>query len=121
MKTIINVQKPDGTSFDEVYTSNTPMLVIGNLFIGERYAEPQGPLRIVNENTGDVAEVEFKPRGTWSTKEQDKQFISGTVKNKQGQLKYTIQGRYSQKLEATEVETGKTFTTWEVPKFPEGP
>jgi len=69
MKTIITVHNPDGTTYDEVYTSNTPMLVIGNIVIGERYAEPQGPLKIVNDNTGDIAECEFKPRGTWSTKE----------------------------------------------------
>jgi len=69
LKTTLNVQKPDGTSYTEHYSSNTPMLVIGNIVIGERYAEPQGPLKVYNETTGDLCEMECKPRGTWSTKE----------------------------------------------------
>ena len=56
------------------------MLVIGNLMVGERYAEPTGASRIVNDNTGEVAEIEFKPRGSWHTKEADKFAIFAEVK-----------------------------------------
>ena len=80
----LKVQKPDGTSFEEKYNVSTPMLVIGNLMVGERYAEPSGAARIVNDITGDVAEIEFKPRGTWHTKEADKFAIYAEVKGKDG-------------------------------------
>ena len=97
------------------------MLVIGNIIIGERYAEPQGPFIMTNTTTGDICEADIKPRGTWNTKEEDKQYISAVIKNKDGQVKYTLSGRYTKEINATEVETGKTFTVWSAPKFPEGP
>ena len=44
---------PDGSKVTERYTYYAPMMVIGNLVIGERYAEPLGLARLVNETTGD--------------------------------------------------------------------
>ena len=69
MKTVLQVQYPDGTTKPEIYHQNTPMLVIGNIIIGERYVEPQGHSKITNQTNGDVCEIEFKGRGGWSTKE----------------------------------------------------
>ena len=40
MKLRLTVNRPDGTKFVEKYSVATPMLVIGNLMIGERFAEP---------------------------------------------------------------------------------
>ena len=117
----LNVQKPGGIQFQEKYTLKTPMLVIGNLVIGERYVEPSGAARIVNESTGDVADLEFKPRGIWSTKEADKFAVTGEVKDKEGQLKYTLSGKYTESIIATKVDTGETFTVFEAPVFPQGP
>ena len=59
---------PDGSKVTERYTYYAPMMVIGNLVIGERYAEPLGLARLVNETTGDYCEMDFKGRGTFSTR-----------------------------------------------------
>ena len=59
-------------------------MVIGNLFIGERYAEPTGDSILKNETTGEFAEINFKPRGAWSTKPEDLQYVSGSIKSKNG-------------------------------------
>ena len=60
------------------------MMVVGNIFMGERYAEPSGAARITNETTGEFAEFEFRQRGAWSTRPEDLQFVSGTIKSKTG-------------------------------------
>lgn len=67
----------DGSS--EVIEGYPPMLVVGNLFIGDRYCEPQGPSKVENRTTGDVCFMDFKTRGAWTTPEEDKNFLSGTV------------------------------------------
>lgn len=64
----LHVTQDDGSIITETYTSTNPYIVIGNIFIGERYCEPHGNFRIVNDTTGEFAEVEFKERGMWSTK-----------------------------------------------------
>ena len=96
-------------------------MVIGNLIIGERYAEPQGPSRIVNETTGDYCDMDFKVRGAWSTKTEDLQYVSGEVKTKNGETKYSFGGKYLDKVYATSIETGNKFVIFEQRKFPKGP
>jgi hypothetical protein len=97
------------------------MLVIGNLMMGERYAEPQGVCRITNESTGDFADVEYKPRGLWSTKESDKNFASAELRSKDGILKYSVEGKYTDVISATNVENGQSFEVYRAPNFPPGP
>jgi hypothetical protein len=65
------------------------------LIVGDRYCEPQGSCKIENITTGDTCEIIFKVRGAFSTKEKDKCFSSATIKNKNGEVKYTIQGKYT--------------------------
>lgn len=67
----------DGTT--EEYEGQMPMLVVGNIIVGERYAEPQGPSKITNHTTGHVCLLDYKARGIWTTREEDKHFVSGTV------------------------------------------
>ena len=60
----------------EVYLCDTPTLMVGNIFIGETYVEPYNKCQIKCLTTGDVAEIEFKSRGNWtSTKKADKHFV----------------------------------------------
>ncbi len=73
-------------------------LVVGNLVIGERYVEPQGKSQIFNKTNGDFREILFRPRDTWKTKEEDKNFISGAIKDKNGIEKFKIWGKYSDKI-----------------------
>jgi hypothetical protein len=53
-----------------------------------------------------VCEINFKQRGTWSTKEEDKQFVSAEVKDKNGELKYLIFGKYNKELLCTNISNG---------------
>ena len=76
---------------------------------------------MVNETTGDICEIDFKARGVFSTSEKDKHAISAVVKQKDGKVRYTLTGKYSGVITATEVSTGRQFKTYECPKFPEGP
>ena len=57
-------------------------LVVGNLLFGDRYIEPHGSCKIFNRTNGDFCELIFRPRDTWKTKEEDKHFFSGIVKDK---------------------------------------
>lgn len=56
--------------------------MVGNLFMGERYMEPQGIQKITNNNNGYTCESEYKARNTfYATKEQDMNFVSSVIKN----------------------------------------
>jgi len=39
---------------------------------GERYTEPVGHKKFRNQTTGETCEMEYKARGAWITKEEDK-------------------------------------------------
>lgn len=68
----LHVKQDDGSLQWETFTSTNPIIMIGNLFIGERYCELHGVYRITHDQTGEYAQCEFKPRGMWSTKSEDK-------------------------------------------------
>ena len=55
--------------------------MIGNLIIGETYLEPQGQAEIINVDTGDRVDFDFKIRG-WSGKNKDA--CVGIVKDAKG-------------------------------------
>ena len=44
--------------------------------------------------------------------------MSATIKNKDGEIKYRIHGRYAKELFCTNVSTGKTFSVFKAPEFP---
>ena len=81
---------------------------------GERYIEPQGNGSIINSETGDTCVTEFKKR-QWNTKADDKNYVTCTIKNKDGQLRYTVQGKYTEKLTCTDHVSGETSTVFEAP------
>ena len=66
-----NFTLDDGSIFKETYEWSTPKLVVGNVFIGERYFAPEGKAFFKNIDTGDTCELNYKPRGAWSTAEKD--------------------------------------------------
>jgi hypothetical protein len=82
-------------------------LVVGNIIFGDRYVEPHGSCRIYNNSNGETCELLFRPRDTWKTKDEDKQFLTGTVKDKDGTEKYKIWGKYSDKIFLENLATGE--------------
>ena len=67
--------------------------------------EPVGKATITCESTGDICEYDCKKRGQWSTKDSDLNFVSGVVKNKEGDAKYLVSGQYTEQLEVKDLET----------------
>ena len=99
----------DGTIFKERYECTMPKLVVGNLVIGERFIEPSGSVTMTNIDTGDTCEMVYKSRGTWSTAEKDKNAVSAVVKNKKGEIRFTLDGRYTTEIIGTDVENQSTW------------
>lgn len=95
---------PEGDIQKERYQMTIPKLIVGNLVIGERYVEPQGPVRMENKNTGDVCDIMYKYRGVWSTAEHDKKHVSATIRNKDGQEKFRLHGNYDKEIMCTDLQ-----------------
>ena len=89
------------------FVSTPPMLVIGNLFMGQQFIEPQGTASIKNLDTGHEVSIEFKARGAWSTRNEDLNFVSGSVVDGNGVEKYQFFGKFTEELKAKNMETGQ--------------
>ena len=57
-----NKEEPD------VYDVTAPQFVIGNLFMGEKFAEPQGKSSVTNAKSGEYAEMEYYRRAMFGNK-----------------------------------------------------
>lgn len=97
--------------------AKSPTIVAGNLFVGERYVEPQGDAFITCNETGDRADVVFKKRGIISSK-KDENYVQVIIKNKQGQECYMIEGKYTEQLTAKDLRTGEQWVVFNAPKKP---
>ena len=71
----------------EHYKKKDPTLVVGNLFVGERYVEPQGACTITCEQTGDRAEIMFKQRG-FITNKADENYVMATIIDRSGKERF---------------------------------
>lgn len=60
----------------------------------------------------------FKVRG-WSTKTSELNTVEAVIKNKYGEEKYKISGKYTEKLTALDLETGKSWTVFTAPQKPQ--
>ena len=58
------------------------------------------------------SEFDFKKRGQWSTKEQDLNYMTALIKNQKGESRYKLAGKYTEKLEVTDLKTQETWTTF---------
>lgn len=91
-------------------------MVIGNLIIGETYIEPQGTIEIINHNTGERCELEFKQRG-WTT--SNKESVFGVIKDENNKAKYHITGKYTKSLNLVNLQTKESKELWQAPSLPE--
>lgn len=71
----------------EAYTFENPIVLVGNLLIGDTYIEPQGQTLVTNHNTKETCELEFKQRG-WTSRNKDA--IFGVLKDSNGVAKYHL-------------------------------
>ena len=129
----VSVEDPNLTTLDlypvscqkskvkkETYTMSNPKICVGNLIIGERYIEPQGPALIENKWTGDTCALDFKIRGGWlSTQAANIHAVEGVVRNAEGQEKFRLTGKYSSEIVAEDLTTGEKWTVFKAPAVPE--
>ena len=47
---------------EENYSVQPPSIIVGNLFVGEKFIEPYGECVIKNETNGYVCKMNFLPR-----------------------------------------------------------
>lgn len=87
--------------------------------MGNRFTEPTGLCSVTNKETGHKCELEVKSQ--YNGKASDTGKITGSLKDENEQVRYTISGKYGETIEATNAETGETFTIFTAPKFPKGP
>jgi hypothetical protein len=87
------------------------------LIFGDRYIEPHGSCKISNKSNGDSCELIYRPRDSWKTKEEDKHFFSGFVKDKDGSERYKIWGKYSDKVYLENLTTGEQKIIFLAPKL----
>ena len=66
-------------------------MVIGNLFIGERYIDLQGDGMLTCEETAVSSQFTFKERG-WTTNTDEINYVTAIIRDKNGQDCYSIQG-----------------------------
>lgn len=102
----------------ETYRFKEPDVVAGNLVVGTRYVEPHGQAVIRCEQTGDVAEVTFKARG-WTKSEKDANAVHAVIKDAMGKECYSIEGKYTEKLIATDLLSGEQWVLFSAPKKPD--
>lgn len=67
--------------------------------------------------TGEVAYIEYKERGNWSTREEDLNYVSGTVHDAQGNPKYKFEGKYGVDIALTDLSTGRREVVYRAPKL----
>jgi len=68
-------------------------LIVGNIFVGDRYVEPQGPSEIKCEQTGDSAHIQFYERSMFS-KDSDINTVMAVIKDKDGKECFRVTGNY---------------------------
>lgn len=105
------VQFSDGEHFSIDY----PSIVVGNILIGSTYVEPVGTCKITNHTTGEVCDIDHKPRG-WTTKSVG--VFNAQVKDRSGTTQYELSGRYTESIESKNVDTGETEVLWTAPEGP---
>ena len=103
----------------ETYVLNTPKLNVGNLIMGERYIEPSGTVEIKNTSTGDTCSLTYKNRGGFFTNSDNINAIDGVIKNSDGKPVFRIFGKFTDKIEAQNLETKEKWIVFTAPEYPE--
>lgn len=100
----------------ERYIISQPKMMVGNVIIGEIYLEPFGSSTVVNHDTGESAEFEFRAR-KWNSKNHH--FTTCTIKDSNGVEKYRIEGNYYESMHLINLETQEKLEMWQNPPKPE--
>ena len=87
--------------------------------VGEKYVEPAGKFWVKNLTTGDYADCNCIARSGWIVKEKDKYNCTAVITNKDGLETYTLSGKLTEGITATNSQTFQKTQLNKIPKFPE--
>lgn len=96
------------------------MFVLGNLFIGERFAEPQGKSVVSNTITGEHAELDYYRRTMFGNKPSDINKVTGTIYDSNKQATHKFEGKYTDKVNVRSMgvnDYGKVTEIFRSPGF----
>lgn len=65
-------------------------MVVGNLFVGTTYVEPQGLSQMTCEATGTTCSMDYKVRSNWIARPEHENFVTAIVKDADGKECYKI-------------------------------
>ncbi|KAL1878318.1 hypothetical protein Plec18167_004386 [Paecilomyces lecythidis] len=117
------------TGGEELYTWKKVTSSVVGIITGNPTVDNYGPMEIKNWTTGEVCTLDFKPRG-W--KASSAYQVTGKVMDKDGQTKWSIGGRWNDKIYARHTpgfeaevserdpESAKTFLVWKSNPRPSG-
>ena len=86
----------------EVFEVTRPKGSVRNLVFGRMYAWLSSPLIVACPASGDSATVNFAPR---SGKPENDYFFEGAVRDKEGKIRYRLDGRWNEAVFVTNPET----------------
>ncbi len=94
-------------------TYKRPVTGVFNIIIGTMYVENFGEMPFSNAKTGDTGELNLKKRG-WTGKGAYE--ADGWIKDKNGNLRYTVHGKWDSYMTVVDANTKKEIKIWE--RFP---
>ena len=96
--------------FDDHIIYKRPVTSVANIILGTMYVENYGEIPYENLKTGDTGQLTLKKRG-WG--DRGAYESEGWIKDKNGNMRYTLQGKWNSYLTAVDVATKREIKIWE--------
>lgn len=79
-KAVVHLKLPGGKR--EMYLSKEPTMIVGNLFVGTTYIEPQGQSVITCQDTNITCSIEYRVRSGWTTKPEHENYVTAVIRDR---------------------------------------
>jgi len=102
--------------WNEVYESGKPTMSAHNLILGTPYIELSGKFNVTNTSTGEYATLEWHRRG-WTA--SSAYHVDGAIHDRNGKVRYKLNGKWSDQVTLTSVDTNQEEVIWKKNPMPE--